>query len=630
VITVEYSHSQKKEGDIMPELKELLSEREKLQAELSGIESDSKQGISRILEAIKTQRWYFFRNNKYILMDRDTGLLWANLDYFNYQGGTIGNFDEVSGITGWVFPTGYEMRQLISDLTFPFREGEYYRIKGKDYWQTSTGRIDLDNLATSPNKYGWLIPCNRSLIANTHYDSSNPQSTLDLFTRNNLWPKFKADSITELYGSLFKNQNKPQLRKPQLESRLQELSAQIDKLTAHRVLSSEFDYTQSLAQYDITAIASSVIKYFQALQKWTDGLMSLIESYEREKEDTIRESNTIALQLSRKYEDSPALSHEENELLRERKETFRRKFSLAMHTVKAKILAVKRQADELEARIDSTDSLTELAAIAEEPRADFALVAENTARIITNALRKIEYFESHRDFVVNAVKILADWSENFRVFKTTLMTRLVDSCMRDNVDNETFDSWLKDWESLRLEIERKLQPVIEWGLKGDISANESGVTIPERVIAVLDGYKSAVDKFYLDERKSVFQEFEDKPAGNLLEKIKTESMLYDCASEFQRGLQEIIFSCTSPADRIFILNWANSLLDIPLDSIIADDDFRDVSAEILEGFMKLKARNYDVYLSDAKSYGDELSRRNKEYNSLVSRMRKALKKGDAK
>ncbi len=615
----------------MPELSELLSEREKLQAELSGIESESEQGVSRILEAIKRQRWYFFRDNKYILMDKDTGLLWANLDYFDYRGGTIGNFDVISGITGWVFPTGYEMRQLISDLTFPFREGEYHRIKNKVYWQTSSGRIDLDNLSTTEYQLGWLIPCNRSLIAKTHYDSNNPQSTLDLFTQNNLWPIFQDDKITELYGRLFINQNKPQVRKPQLESRLQELSAQIDKLTAHRVLSSEFDYTQSLAQYDITAIDSSVIKYFQALQKWIDGLMSLIESYEREKEDTIRESNTIALQLSRKYEDSPALSHEENELLRERKETFRRKFSLAMHTVKAKILAVKRQADELEERIDSTDSLTELAAIAEEPRADFALVAENTARIITNALRKIEYFESHRDFVINAVKILADWSENFRVFKTTLMTRLVDSCMRDNVDNETFDSWLKDWESLRLEIERKLQPVIEWGLKGDISANESeGVTIPERVIAVLDGYKSAVDKFYLEERKFVFQEFEDKPAGSLLEKIKTESMLYDCASEFQRELQEIIFTCASPADRIFIINWANSLLDIPLDSIIDDDDFRDVSAEILEGFMKLKAKNYDVYLSDAKSYGDELSRRNKEYNSLVSRMRKALKKGDAK
>lgn len=611
----------------MPELKELISERDKIQAELSAIESENAQGISRILEAIKSQRWYFFRNNQYILMDKDTGLLWANLDYFDYQGGTIGNFDATSGITGWVIPTADEMKKLVSGVTFPFCVGRSYRIKDKDCWQTSSGRIDLDNLATSSDKYGWLIPCNRSLIANTYYDSSSPQSTLDLFTQNNLWPDFNNDEITELYGQIF-------IRKPELDAKLQELESQIAPLMAVRVLSSEFDYTQPLAQYDITAIDSSVIKYFQSLQKWTDGLMSLIETYEREKEDTIRQSNVITLQLSRKYEDSPALSHEENELLRERTEFFRRKLSLAMHTVKAKILAVKHQADELEQRIDSTDSLSELAAIAEEPRADFALVAENTARIITNALRKIEYFESHRDFVVNAVKILADWSESFRVFKTTLMSRLLDSCERDNINAEICNSWLAEWESLRLETEKKLQPVIEWGLKGEISANESeGITIPERVIAALEEYKSSVDKFYLEERKAVYQKFAFVPGGNLQDKFEAESMLYKCTSDFQRALQEIIFTCASPTDRIFILSWANPLLDIQIDGIlafVADEGLDKISAELLDDFAKLKQKNYDVYLSDAKAYGDELSRREKEYNSLMFRMRSDLQKGESK
>ena len=42
----------------------------------------SGTGKERILEAIKNQRWYFFKNKTKILMDRDTGLLWANLSYF--------------------------------------------------------------------------------------------------------------------------------------------------------------------------------------------------------------------------------------------------------------------------------------------------------------------------------------------------------------------------------------------------------------------------------------------------------------------------------------------------------------------------------------------------------------------
>ncbi|MBR0060118.1 MAG: hypothetical protein IJP68_01435 [Selenomonadaceae bacterium] len=38
----------------------------------------------QILEAIKNQRWFFFKNNENILFDRDTGLAWANSNHFQY------------------------------------------------------------------------------------------------------------------------------------------------------------------------------------------------------------------------------------------------------------------------------------------------------------------------------------------------------------------------------------------------------------------------------------------------------------------------------------------------------------------------------------------------------------------
>lgn len=79
---------------------------------------------------------------------------------------------------------------------------------------------------------------------------------------------------------------------------------------AVRVLSSEFDYTAMLAQYDLPAVNSSVIKYFEALKKWTDDLMIMIENFECEKDGTIRDFGVITLKLSKKYDDSPALSRE--------------------------------------------------------------------------------------------------------------------------------------------------------------------------------------------------------------------------------------------------------------------------------------------------------------------------------
>ena len=41
----------------------------------------SGKGIERILDAIKNQRWYFFKNKTKVLLDRYTGLLWANLQH---------------------------------------------------------------------------------------------------------------------------------------------------------------------------------------------------------------------------------------------------------------------------------------------------------------------------------------------------------------------------------------------------------------------------------------------------------------------------------------------------------------------------------------------------------------------
>lgn len=612
----------------MSELSELTAQRDNVMAELAEIEALSEEGRSRIPEAIKTQRWFFFRNNKYILMDRDTGLLWANLDYFDYKSGDVWYFDDVSGIQGWRVPTNDEMKKLVSDKTFPFHKGSNYRIKDMiDYWKTSSGGINLDNFGTFYSGI-CLIPCNPSLIADnpTYAQNVDPNSkvypetqrlqfTLDLFTQNNLWPIFNDDEITQLYGKIY-------FDKPALTAKLQELNEQIDALQTVRVLSSEFDYTAMLAQYDLPAVNSSVIKYFEALKNWTDSLMAMLEDYEREKDDTVRQFGVITLKLSKKYQDSPALLRDENNLLRERLAFFLRKLSLGMNTVKAKILAVKRQAVELEDRIDSTDSITELAAIQCEDRATFPLIAENTARIIRNALLKIEFFEAHRDFITNAVNILIDWTEDYRVFKTTLIRQLQDSCVKDTINARVWNSWCSEWQSLRLEIEGKLQPLLERGINGDFPAN-----VPEEIVAVLGEYKSDVDKFFLDERKGIHQEFAFVPGGNLQEKFKAESMLYKLTSKFQGALQKIIFSCTSSADRIFILNWAASLLDLRIDGVIsfvADNGLDKVSAEILDGFSALRQKNYDVYLSDAEAYGEELARREKEYNSLMFRMRRDI------
>lgn len=631
----------------------------KLAAINAGIMELGGTGVEKILEAIKNQRWYFIKNKPRILFDRNTGLIWANLHTFNYldkDGNYYASYEYLDniinnysfGVDGFRVPTCYELWQAVADKTIPFhRDGDdYWLLLGTYYWACEyNGGIRAKKLNYSGAASGMfsddvaLFPCSDYLIKNSDYQEKvnpdNPvytekerlQFTLDIFTNNELVPIFNDEVITDLYQKLY-------FEKPKLVEQLQELENQIKQLQTVTLLSSEFDYTALLAKYDIKAIDASLIKYYQAVQQWCRELMEKVDSYEEQKASVIKDFNLISLKLSKKYEANSNLTEAENILLCDRQHFFQKNFSLGMNSVKTKILAVKKQADALEYRIDEIDegenSLHELAELEQEKRASFAFLTENTAKIIKNALRKIEYFEANHTFVMNAVNIWENWTEGYRVFKTTYKEDMKNDCEDDGIEEEIWSAWYQDWQQLRYAIELKMQPVIERGLRGSMPTNkEVKTSVPEQLIHILDDYKKQIDKFYKEERKGIYQKFAFQAGGDLQEKFETESSLYKFVAMLQSELQDIIFNCKNAEDRVWILNWANSLLDIQIDEVlkfIANNDLQKISHTILAEFAALKQKNYDIYLADAKAYSEEKARREKAYNSLIFKMRKDLAK----
>lgn len=641
----------------MSNLASLTTQRDGLLKKLREI-AGSGNDVEKILEAIKNQRWYFIKNKPKILFDKNTGLIWANLHTFNYikegdkgykVGDIINNYS--FGVDGFRVPTCYELWEAVEDKTIPFhrKKDEYWGLLGiwcyiceyngdrKVKYLEAPGATS--ELFDDERNGGALFPCSDYLIQNSDYQEiinpDNPvytekerlQFTLDLFTQNELVPIFNDEAITELYKKLY-------FEKPQLVEQLQELENQIKQLQTVTLLSSDFDYTVLLAKYDLKAIDASLIKYYQAVQQWCRELMEKVDYYEEQKASVIKDFNLISLKLSRNYETDPNLTEAENNLLCDRQRFFQKNFSLGMNSVKTKLLAVKKQADALEYRIDEIDegenSLRELAELEQEKRASFAFLAENTAKIIKNALRKIEYFEANHTFVMNAINIWENWTEGYRVFKTTYKEDMKHDCEDDGIEEEIWSAWYQDWQQLRYAIELKMQPIIERGLRGDMPTNkEVKTSVPEQLIHILDDYKKQIDKFYKEERKGIYQKFAFQAGGNLQEKFETESSLYKFVAMLQSELQDIIFNCKNAEDRFWILNWANSLLDIQIDEVlkfVANNDLQKISHTILDEFAALKQKNYDIYLADAKAYSEEKARREKAYNSLIFKMRKDLAK----
>lgn len=652
----------------MSNLATLTAQREGLLKKIREI-AGSGNDVEKILEAIKNQRWYFFKNKQKVFMDRNTGILWANLDYYPYNVEysneqeikmAISKFAENNdtGFKKWRLPEFDEFCCIMNDKEFPFMKQRLYECwwvyQGKElgcwlgcgmYKMEYQGKgvvcwedfEFIEGRMIGCNPYN--LPCTSCLVEGLDYEKNvalenkvytekeRLQFTLDLFTQNELVPIFNDEAITELYKKLY-------FEKPKLVEQLQELENQIKQLQTVTLLSSDFDYTALLAKYDIKAIDASLIKYYQAVQQWCRELMEKVDYYEEQKASVVKDFNLISLKLSRKYETDPNLTEAENNLLCDRQRFFQKNFSLGMNSVKTKILAVKKQADALEYRIDEIDegenSLRELAELEQEKRASFAFLTENTAKIIKNALRKIEYFEANHTFVMNAINIWENWTEGYRVFKTTYKEDMKHDCEDDGIEEEIWSAWYQDWQQLRYAIELKMQPVIERGLHGSMPTNkEVKTSVPEQLIHILDDYKKQIDKFYKEERKGIYQKFAFQVGGDLQEKFETESSLYKFVAMLQSELQDIIFNCKNAEDRVWILNWANSLLDIQIDEVlkfVANNDLQKISRTILNEFAALKQKNYDIYLADAKAYSEEKARREKAYNSLIFKMRKDLAK----
>ena len=661
----------------MADLNSLIQKKSELEKKISEIQNLSASGTQKILDAIKSQRWFFFENNSKIIFDRDTALVWANLDFFPFEKGSLSyvcrnsyqevkdlmkrtNIDKFGGYYDWKIPTSEELWNFVEDKSFPFYSGTNWRIRNSNYrfWCVKGNPFLPFDFADSifhakdMDKFGAVglndfdvrvIPCNNSIQPKNF--SSAAREVLDIFSKNNLIPKFKNYEITQLYKKIFidkivDNKQKflnqireidnqiTELKKREEIKRQEEERRKMEAENKKLKLTANFDYLPLLKKFDTAAIKKSPIKYFESVLSLSDELLEILDEYENAQSETIGECSKIELKLSAKFIESPHLSEEENNLLEERQKFLAQRLELGTDEVKFQILAVKTQAEEFFARLEKINrgknSIRELAELENEPRATFEFLVENLANIICDAQKKVDFFVQNKNFVTEIIRQWELWNEDYKTFKTNHFEELKNICRDENIEEADFLKWYADWQNKRFAIEEKFLPLAEFGLRGNLS--DDGAI---RTLKILQAYKDEVDKFYLHERKNIYQKFAFQAGGDLQEKFETESELYKLTEKLQRDLQEIIFSRENTEERIFLLRWAETLLNIPIDEItdfVKEKNLDAISAEVLTQFAQLKRRNFTAYLADSQAYGEAIKKREKDYNALIFRMRKDLNK----
>jgi hypothetical protein len=632
----------------------LIAEKNQLKGKISGINAKlneisvtvgkmSNKGREKILAAIKDQRWFFFKNKPHVVFDKITGYLWPNLDYFKYRPDKDSSYTvsacrtmvttlEINGYKNWIIPFNNDVMDMIDDKSFPFiSSGRLIKSYSSIYINRNDNFamwLDGDYPKLNTSNSSAFVPCNKELVSEDYrinIDEENKiyseterlQFTLNVFIDNQMIPIFSNSEVTELYQEIY-------IEKPVLIKRMNEIQAHLEDLQEDILLSSSFDYRVMLDYFDLNKINGSILTYYQSIQLWIDDLLNKIDYFEKGKGEVIADFNVIGLSLAKQYEHHHLLTEEEIKLFEKRRIFFKKNFELGMNEIKNSLLLIKQQAEEYEDRIESVYSLRELAEIEGEKRPSFQLVAEHTSNLIKKGLVKIEFFEQNKDFASEAVKLEAKWLDDYEVFISKLKDDFRAGCEDDSIDESTWLEWFENWRKTRFIIEGHLLPFFQAGLKRKVNAD-----IITGLLGILQAYKESVDQFYLEERKDIHQKFAFQAGGDLQEKFEVESELYKLTAQLQKEIQDLIFGLDRTEEKLLVLKLTDQLMNIQIDEIldfIKDRDLSVISMHVLTEFSSLKQKNFDQYLGDIKAYTEEGTRREKEYNALVFKMRKELMK----
>ena len=633
----------------MAELNILVQRKEDLAKKIEEIEELAAESTEKILDAIKSQRWYFFEERSQIIFDRDTGLLWANLEHFPWKK-DVGDqavysdekeYEEVKnvleeinsqnfgGYEDWTIPTYLELWNLVEDKTFPFCEGNNWNIKKRCYWCVNyKNRLASKDLDDSPadedirfDHSVFVIPCSH-IFASKNY-SGDPKEILEIFDKNNLIPKFDDEEVTQIYRKVFVE--KIMTRKQSISNQIMEIDKEIYKIENEEPLSTvNFDYEVLLEKYDVREIEKSPIKYYKSVFDLSFDMLRVLHEYTYTHRDIISEFSQVAAALEDKHEPNPKLSAEGQAFLEERQKFLARHLKPGVDAIREQILTVKAQAEEFSERIEkinqSVNSIKEFAELEKEPRVSFEFLAENLGNLILDAQKRVDFFILHKKFVADVIRQWEIWSKDYESFEVNLQDEFKKICQNDGIKENISKEWTEDWQKKRFVIEERFLPLVEYCLKGNF-LDDSGAN----TLKILQAYKEDIDKFYLNERKSIYKQFSSANDNGLKEKLATEISIHKLNEKFQHKLKEIIFSREKKEEQHYLVIWSRPLLNIPIDDIlefIDENHFEEIPTKILAQFEELKNRSFASYLSDSRKYNQAIEDYEKDFDAIMIEIKK--------
>lgn len=415
-----------------------------------------------------------------------------------------------------------------------------------------------------------------------------------------------------------------------LQKQLVELESKFAELPGPEpvnVFTSDFDYRLDLNNYDLSAIQNSVWQYSQASHQWIDNLLNRIDEWENEHLGLVKNTVELNQELEKKLPVSINVTAEEKLLLEAQLQHLKKRLDLGLTPLRSNLINLLSESQQISSNLEQTNTLFGLAQIEQQARPSFELLAEHTATLCTKTLKEMEWLDQSLDFVRTVVSVLRKSAEDYLILVDKYQQDLIQIGLDNSIESEEIAKWFAEWRSERLSLLKQFQPLLDAGLNKLIDEQ----TVLD-VLPCIEQYQNELDQFYLQKRLGIHTTYAFQPNGHRQEKLEKEQELTKLVHQFMQQLEKVIFNTKKTAQKIWLIRFSeawqqgvvNQITDfLAKEKLIERDDVVLIMSEELR---KVQQQNLAACLQDAQSYSEALAQREKDVNTLIFKMRKALQK----
>lgn len=387
------------------------------------------------------------------------------------------------------------------------------------------------------------------------------------------------------------------------------------------------DFLTGIHNYNFSEINQSVWKYCLSAQKWLNSLLGKIDEWENEHLSLVKNTVELNQELEKKLPVSINITAEEKQLLETQLQQLKKRLDLGLTPLRSKLINLLSESQQISSNLEQTHTLLGLAQLEQQARPSFELLAEHTATLCTKTLKEMEWLGESLDFVKTAVSAVRKSAEDYFILVDKYQQDLNQIGLESSIETEEIAKWFSEWRNERLTLLKQIQPLLDAGLNKTIDE--------QMVIAVLtciEQYQTELDQFYLQKRLGIHTTYAFQPNGHRQEKLEKEQALTKLVHHFMQQLEKVIFNTKTTAQKIWLIRfsetWQQGLVNeitdfLAKEQLIERDDVVQIMSEELR---KVQQQNLVACLQDAQSYSEALAQREKDVNTLIFKMRKALMK----